>query len=480
MSSSSRQNTNKSGPSASEATSSTGSDPPKRSQEEMQKIFQAFEDYKFTEDTVFNAGLPNVYAAIRGKKMSAGMIDKTIAEAQWFYWTKIHNLPIPFAEYEKHIAQPVVPPLDPAGPSSSSTARDLNAARADDLSEAFRMMEAGGSAGQTHLTFENLRNLILEGKAEQLRGKDIPDGTSNLPPTKSTMQARPKPWRQQEAPPQVSYQPTTGTSALSPVTSLYPQSHAQPQFANQAQASSFASFPSQPQSQPRSSAPFSQQPSLELFTGSNQYASTSQSQTTMYPLRGQGQLPAQFVDPQYGSFPQPPQDLSSYMHIPVFPPELYPTSNAPGPVVTRPSTTGSAGSSTTLLPEMPFSPSYYSPYAADQDISQPSNQQAGPSNSGQSGTNPSSSGFDPTQTALAPSGRPSGQETFGADASGQEAMDLDVNWTDPAWFSQEPTTGASGEETPRPSTGGGPRNGPVGGTAPLGGGASIADQCPPQ
>ncbi|WVF67941.1 hypothetical protein IAT40_002703 [Kwoniella sp. CBS 6097] len=476
------------------SSSSTNSGPPKRSHEEMQKIFQAFEDYKFTEDPVFNDGLPTVFQAIRGKKMSPGMIDKTIAEAQWFYWTKINNLPIPFSEYEKHITQPLIPPLELAGQPTRSD-------RGPNLSEAFRMMGLDGSAGQTHLTFENLQKLVVDGQADHLLGKEIPNRTSDLPPSKSSMEARPKPWRKQKAQAQAqaqSSQPIASSSTSASVASSSAPPQSQPQNQNQgqlpyqaqyqpqAQTSHMDSFSAQPPTHASISALFSHPPDLGLFTGADQFQGQSLPQSSAFPMPnhqsqskgyGHGQASQPPFDPQYQPYFPLEQDLSPYMQIPVFPPELYPVTDAPGPTVTYSPTMGSGTtSSSTLLPEMPLSPSFYSPYSTDQVSQQSQSQSQQPGSS--TGVSASSSEFDPAQAAILPSGRGGGQDTLGVDMSGQEGMELDEHWMNPAWFSQMPntSTGGTGEETPRA----GSRTGPATAKAPTAGVSSKPDQCPPQ
>ncbi|OCF45688.1 hypothetical protein I317_00591 [Kwoniella heveanensis CBS 569] len=470
------------GPSSSAAPSS------KRSPEEMQKIFEAFEDYKFTEDPVFNDGLPTVFEAIRGKKMSAGMIDKTIAEAQWFYWTKVNNLPIPFSEYEKHLADPLLPPPNPAGPPPPvpGTGSDRGA----DLSEAFRMMELGGTAGQTHLTFANLRQLVIDGKADHLMGKDIPNRTTDTPPSKSTMQARPKPWREQRSQAQ-STQPTTNPTTSSSIASssaqLQPQGQPQyqAQYQSQQGTSPIAPFATQTPDQASISALFAQPPDLGLFTGVEQFHFEGQPSLSAYPVQdqahggGQGQAQHSAFDAQYQSFFPLNQDLSAYMQTPVFPPELYQASDVPGPTVSYPTTTGSAASSSTLLPEMPLSPSYYSPYTTEQPP-RPS-QQADPSVPAPS---LSSSGYGAAQAGIAYGGRGGGQEALGVGVGGQVGMELDEDWVNPAWFSQlSSDTGGTAEETSG-EDGGDPatssRSGPAEVTDTTERNPLNSDRCPPQ
>ncbi|WWC92231.1 uncharacterized protein L201_007185 [Kwoniella dendrophila CBS 6074] len=170
------------------------------------QIFKEFEDYKFTEDPVFNAGLPTVFQAIRGKKMTSGLIDKTIAEAQWFYFTtRIKQVSIPFSTYtsflDQHSSQSDKSDKSDKSPSSPHQAPKAKddpgpIQRLNQLTEAMRMMETKGTEGQTGLTFDRLCELIKEGRADELRGKDIPDELNTSPPSQSTLSARLKPWQQ--------------------------------------------------------------------------------------------------------------------------------------------------------------------------------------------------------------------------------------------------------------------------------------------
>ncbi|WWC65112.1 uncharacterized protein I303_107726 [Kwoniella dejecticola CBS 10117] len=182
-------------------------------EDRLNDIFKEFEDYKFTEDPAFNAGLPTVFSAIRGKKMSPSLIDKTIAEAQWFYFTtRIKKNPLPFSVYTQHIEKQTSPnlrsPMDiPSTPpplqgetnpipnANTSPEPSRASARMDHLTEAMRMMGNPGTEGQTSLTFDKLVQLIQEGRADELKGKEIPDELNTSPPSESSLNARPKPWQ---------------------------------------------------------------------------------------------------------------------------------------------------------------------------------------------------------------------------------------------------------------------------------------------
>ncbi|WVR09734.1 hypothetical protein IAU60_006810 [Kwoniella sp. DSM 27419] len=183
------------------------------------QFIQAFIDYNFTQDPVFNAGLPTVFDAIRGKRMSPGLIDQTIAQAQWFYFNKINGLAIPFSAYQAYIDRPRD---DSSQTRTTTTASAGPDARLDNLGEAIRMMstdDGGGGAGssgagQTRLTFERLCELIRDGKADELRGKDIPDEINALPPSEPVMRPKLKPWeRPGGGNPSTSGQPVTGPAA---------------------------------------------------------------------------------------------------------------------------------------------------------------------------------------------------------------------------------------------------------------------------
>ncbi|WVQ63262.1 uncharacterized protein L199_001413 [Kwoniella botswanensis] len=189
--------TNTSTPSTGTAPSSA---PVQHDDAQLKEVFKEFEDYKFTEDPTFNAGLPTVFDAIKGKKMSPGLIDKTIAEAQWFYFTtRIKHISIPFSTYTSYVHRPsqALPKTSspPSETQNETQARPPGTSRMDHLTEAMRMMETKGTEGQTGLTFDKLCELIKEGKAGELQGKDIPDELNPLPPSTSTLPSRPKPWQ---------------------------------------------------------------------------------------------------------------------------------------------------------------------------------------------------------------------------------------------------------------------------------------------
>ncbi|WWC98612.1 hypothetical protein V866_005505 [Kwoniella sp. B9012] len=189
--------TNTSTPSTGTAPSSA---PVQHDDAQLKVVFKEFEDYKFTEDPMFNAGLPTVFDAIKGKKMSPGLIDKTIAEAQWFYFTtRIKHISIPFSTYTSYVHRPsqALPktPSPPSETQNETQARPPGTSRMDHLTEAMRMMETKGTEGQTGLTFDKLCELIKEGKAGELQGKDIPDELNPLPPSTSTLPTRLKPWQ---------------------------------------------------------------------------------------------------------------------------------------------------------------------------------------------------------------------------------------------------------------------------------------------
>ncbi|WWD08441.1 hypothetical protein V865_006553 [Kwoniella europaea PYCC6329] len=170
---------------------------------QLKEVFKEFEDYKFTEDPMFNAGLPTVFDAIKGKKMSPGLIDKTIAEAQWFYFTtRIKHISIPFSTYTSYVhrpsqalPKPSSPPPETQNETQARPPGTSSLSRMDHLTEAVRMMETKGTEGQTGLTFDKLCELIKEGKAGELQGKDIPDELNPLPPSTSTLPTRLKPWQ---------------------------------------------------------------------------------------------------------------------------------------------------------------------------------------------------------------------------------------------------------------------------------------------
>ncbi|WRT70637.1 uncharacterized protein IL334_007635 [Kwoniella shivajii] len=263
----------------------------------LEQVFREFEDYKFTEDPTFNAGLPTVFEAIKGKKMTPGLIDKTIAEAQWFYWTKINNLSIPFSVYTAHVERQRTSPStsNQEGNPSDPLSRMRN------LSEAMRMMEVEGK-GETNLTFDKLCELIREGRADELKGNDIPDELNTATPSQSTLSARPKPWQSNSA-----FDQTSQGIAVDPI--------------QQATGSS----PFQPWSSPLQSLPgalsstspddlFSYPAIPDTFQGIN--PSSSENLSNAFPNVPTIQHPYS----AYGSFiPTPNENLSSLMQNSVSP-----------------------------------------------------------------------------------------------------------------------------------------------------------------
>ncbi|WWC72521.1 uncharacterized protein I206_106483 [Kwoniella pini CBS 10737] len=197
---------NRSSSSESPSTSSTSTKGDVIDENRIEDTFKEFEDYKFTEDVAFNAGLPTVFSAIRGKKMSPALIDKTIAEAQWFYFTtRIKKNPLPFSVYTQYVDKQTSSNIPlrfdtPDTPSTKESKPEIehpdSNARMEHLTEAMRMMGTLGNEAETDLTFDKLVQLIQEGRVEELRGKDIPDELNTSPPSKSTLEARPKPWQQ--------------------------------------------------------------------------------------------------------------------------------------------------------------------------------------------------------------------------------------------------------------------------------------------
>ncbi|WVW80905.1 hypothetical protein I302_102896 [Kwoniella bestiolae CBS 10118] len=301
-------------PKSSPASGSTSTSSPKAVQPDealLKRIFKEFEDYKFTEDPVFNAGLPTVFNAIKGKKMSPGLIDRTIAEAQWFYFTtRIKRIPIPFTVYTSYVNAPphVVPPSPSSSGSSSSSPEDprlpnntitqntsagkctgkdkdkgkeTKPSRMDHLTEAMRMMETKGTEGQTGLTFDKLCELIREGKAEELKGRDIPDELNPLPPSTSTLSSRPKPWQSQSQAPN-----TPSSTGTHPSPS---QQHYSPDFGI------FNAFPS-----PSTHSPmFGPQTALSGESTPRPYTSSSVSSGNQSTFEEINRMIAEGIDPNY-------------------------------------------------------------------------------------------------------------------------------------------------------------------------------------
>ncbi|WVQ86069.1 hypothetical protein IAT38_008237 [Cryptococcus sp. DSM 104549] len=176
--------------------------------EENQAIFDDFESYQFNDDPEFRAGLPTVISAIRSKKPDPGAIDEMIARAQWFFFTRKRNVSIPWDVYALHSQT-----HHPRSPAQEDPIRTLN-----NLAEARRMMlpsgasvggagasasgSTGGSGGgrgslegEQGMTFDMLCKLISEGRAEEVKGRDIPEGLNETPPSQAAMPSRPKPWQ---------------------------------------------------------------------------------------------------------------------------------------------------------------------------------------------------------------------------------------------------------------------------------------------
>ncbi|KAK1923071.1 hypothetical protein DB88DRAFT_330673 [Papiliotrema laurentii] len=207
------------------AAATAGPSRPAAQPDAYQQIFSEFESYPFTDDPDFKAGLPTVINSIRGAKRSAAQIDEMIGRAQWFYFTRRKGLDIPWEVYAQHSASPA--PLrnseaTPPNTSPSTTGshpepprRPTDPATAmGGLAEARRMMiqdntpTMPGREGESGMSFAMLCRLISDGRAAEVPGiQQIPDQLNALPPSQSTMAARPKPWERPQTSP-------AGTTAL--------------------------------------------------------------------------------------------------------------------------------------------------------------------------------------------------------------------------------------------------------------------------
>ncbi|WVQ70698.1 hypothetical protein IAR50_000220 [Cryptococcus sp. DSM 104548] len=171
-------------------------------------VFEAFEAYSFNDDPEFRAGLPTVISAIRGQKMNPASIDEMLSRAQWFYFTRKRNIPIPWESYAHYSRLPHPSPGSSrqAHPSPHDALRQL-----DSLAEARRMMSARCDVGNEGMSFEMLVRLIQEGRADEVPREEVPDGIHDGPPSQATMAHRPKPWESQTQ---------TQTQSLLPDTSF--------------------------------------------------------------------------------------------------------------------------------------------------------------------------------------------------------------------------------------------------------------------
>lgn len=201
-------------------------------------IFDEFESYRFSDDPEFRAGLPTVIAAIRGQDRSADQIDEMIGRAQWFYFTRLKGVSIPWETYARR--QRTHPYVDPASPktglvlsrTASPTASPSGLGPAplppsskrpspqealqtlNNLAEARQMMKAastGEDGDDEGLSFAMLSRLIAEGRTSEVPVRQIPEGTNEGQPSQATMSARPKPWEMAQAIPH--YAPYTSNFA---------------------------------------------------------------------------------------------------------------------------------------------------------------------------------------------------------------------------------------------------------------------------
>ncbi|ORY26592.1 hypothetical protein BCR39DRAFT_253813 [Naematelia encephala] len=164
-------------PSASSSSSSPSSS------HRHQAIFDEFESYPFSDDPDFTAGLPTVISAIRGTKRSAAQIDEMIGRAQWFYFTRLRGLQIPWEVYAQHTLRAPLPP-SPAGGSTPLQPVPTNPLAAiNQISESRRMMmsddsqgEAAEGSGSGGMSFAMLSRLISEGRAGEVPVQYIPEG----------------------------------------------------------------------------------------------------------------------------------------------------------------------------------------------------------------------------------------------------------------------------------------------------------------
>ncbi|EIW69924.1 hypothetical protein TREMEDRAFT_61696 [Tremella mesenterica DSM 1558] len=150
----------------------------------LQAIFDEFEAYPFSDDPDFKAGLPTVVAAIRAKERTAAQIDEMIGRAQWFYFTRIKNLQIPWEAYAQYSQSQIrtYPTANQSGtislssppgqrPGATSTARPSDPlAQLNNLAEARRMMSSfpGREGGEEGMSFAMLCRLISEGRAGEV------------------------------------------------------------------------------------------------------------------------------------------------------------------------------------------------------------------------------------------------------------------------------------------------------------------------
>ncbi|ORX41045.1 hypothetical protein BD324DRAFT_35251 [Kockovaella imperatae] len=186
-------------------------------------LFEAFEHYRFSDDPNFRAGLPTVIGAIRGTKRSAAQIDEIMGRAQWFYFTRLYQISIPWESYaswsngnssRSSTSHPSSSTSSsPRGSSLSRSPTPLHPAPKprdpmavlNHLAEAKRMMEdtsgssssvQSSSPGDQGMSFSMLCTLISEGRAGEVPVKMIPDQLNTSPPSDSILPTRLKPWEQ--------------------------------------------------------------------------------------------------------------------------------------------------------------------------------------------------------------------------------------------------------------------------------------------
>ncbi|KAL7422955.1 hypothetical protein Q5752_002253 [Cryptotrichosporon argae] len=220
------------------ASSSAGS-PGSPPVHELRQLCAEFEAYPFSDDADFRAGLPTVIAAVRGSARTPTQIDEMIGRAQWFYFTRLKGVNVP---WEAYMSRP-----------STSAPPQPDVAALDSLGEARRMMAApdagAGDDGAGGMSFAMLCRLISEGRAGEVAAAHVPEGLNTAQPSPATMPARAKPWETQPhqfPPPDAAYM---GASAA-PAGFYYPtyDMHAPTADAAQAyaypQAQAYAQTPS--------------------------------------------------------------------------------------------------------------------------------------------------------------------------------------------------------------------------------------------
>lgn len=154
-----------------------------RSPREIQRhaLFQEFEQYPFSDDADFKAGLPTVIAAIRSSKRSASQIDEMIGRAQWFYFTRLKGVCVGWDEYTNWAThhQPTSPRT--LSPILSATGvpipgQDQNPfAALNNIAEARKMMDGGQGQDSDGMSFGMLCKLISEGRAGNVPVQHIPE-----------------------------------------------------------------------------------------------------------------------------------------------------------------------------------------------------------------------------------------------------------------------------------------------------------------